>query len=223
VVSSAVHSVNIGIPRPIRAKSGVTGIDKRPVQGPVAVTVPEAGGSGLAGDSICDIENHGGPGQAVYAFARDDLDWWQDRLGRSLPDGCFGENLTTVGIDVTTARLGETWRVGDDVVLAITGPRIPCSTFAAWMGSRGWLKDFVARGRPGAYLRVVKAGTVRPGDTITVERRPDHDVDVGLCFRALTGRRELLPRLLAAGEHLDAALRDIVVAGRGFDDDSDGE
>jgi MOSC domain-containing protein YiiM len=83
------------------------------------------------------------------------------------------------------------------------------------------LKNFIARGRPGAYLRVVKAGTARHGDAITVECRPDHDV--GLCFRALTGRRELLPRLLAAGEHLDAALRDIVVAGRGFDYDLDGE
>jgi MOSC domain-containing protein YiiM len=205
----------------VGAKAGRTGIDKRPVAGPIRVDTPAAGRSGLEGDSICDAANHGGPAQAVYAFAREDLDWWQERLGRRLPNGTFGENLTTTGLDVTRARLGERWKIGDDLTLAVTGPRIPCATFAVWMNTRGWLKTFTDRAHPGAYLRVVRAGQVGEGDEIEVVSRPDHDVDVGLSFRALTTSRELLPRLLEAGEYLEPELRDLALAGRGVDLDDD--
>lgn len=218
---SYLASVNAGVARPLRTKSGLTGIDKRPVAGPVGVSAPEPGHSGVECDSICDTRNHGGPGQAVYAFAREDLDWWAERLGRALPNGTFGENLTTVGIDVTGARLGEQWRVGERAILAVTGPRIPCSTFAAWMDTRGWLKAFTARARPGAYLRVVSPGHVQERDPIEVVHRPRHDVDVGLCFRALTRERALLPRLLEAGGDLEPELRALASAGRRFDIDED--
>lgn len=218
-----VASVNVGVPRAVRAKSGLSGIDKRSVAGPVRVTVPEAGRSGLRGDSICDTKNHGGPSQAVYAYAREDLDAWQACLGRALPDGAFGENLTTIGVDVTSARLGERWQVGGEVVLEVTGPRIPCATFAVWMRERGWLKAFTDRARPGAYLRVLVPGEIREGDPIEVLHRPDHDVGVGLCFRALTRERELLPRLLGAGDDLEPELRALALEGRGLDLDVEPE
>ena len=215
--SGRVSSVNVGMPASVRATSGLSGIDKRPVAGPVRVTVPAPGCSGLDGDSIGDPANHGGPGQAVYAFAREDLDWWQDRLGRSLPNGTFGENLTTSGLDLTSARLGERWRVGEDLVLAVTGPRIPCATFAVWIRERGWLKSFTDRACPGAYLRVLTPGRVREGDPIRVVHRPIHEVDVGLTFRALTRAPELLPRLLDAGDDLEPELRALARAGRGYE------
>lgn len=207
-------SVNVGAPRAVRRTSGLSGIDKRPVAGPARVTSPDAGHSGVDGDPIFDTASHGGPSQAVYAFAREDLDWWEGRLGRALPNGTFGENLTTIGVDITSALLGERWQVGPDVVLAVTSPRTPCATFAVWMNEQGWLKAFTARGRPGAYLRVLAPGEVREGDAIEILHRPDHDVDVGLCFRALTRERELLPRLLAAGECLEPDLRDLALAGQ---------
>ena len=133
----------------------------------------------------------------------------------------FGENLTTIGLDITEARLGEQWSVGNDLVLAVTGPRIPCSTFAVWMGTGGWLNAFTARARPGAYLRVVTPGEARAGDAIEVVHRPTHPVDVGFAFRAFTRERVLLPRVLAAGEDLDPELRDLALAGRGFDLDDE--
>lgn len=77
-------------------------------------------------------------------------------------------------------------------------PRIPCGTFANWMAERGWIKRFTARAVPGAYLRVTTPGTIAAGQPITVLSRPDHDVTVGLTFRALTTEPELLPALLAA-------------------------
>lgn len=193
------------------AEIGHTGIGKRPVRGPVPVREPGPrgeGGSGLVGDHISDLRHHGGTDQAVYAYAREDLDRWAAELGRELPPGVFGENLTTVGVDVTGARVGERWRVGG-VLLEVTSPRTPCRTFAGAMGQRGWVRTFTRRAAPGAYLRVVEPGEVGAGDEITVVARPEHDVTVGLVFRALTLEPELLPRLLVA-DALPAALRDRV-------------
>ena len=191
-----VRTVNVGKSFPIEAKAGGrSAIDKRPVDGPVAVTAPGPGGSGLAGDEICDVKDHGGPDQAVYAYAREDLDRWAAELGRPLTDGRFGENLTTTGIDVTAAEIGEVWRVGDELVLQVTTPRVPCRTFAVWLDEQGWTKTFTQRALPGAYLRVLHPGTVRAGDPIVVERRPGHGITIGLAFRATTLEPELLPRL----------------------------
>ena len=213
-------SVNLAVPRANGTKQvGITGIDKRPAAGPVLVRAPGpkgAGlGSGLAGDQVFDIAHHGGDDQAVYAYAREDLDAWAAELGRTLPGGVFGENLTTAGVDVTGALIGERWRVGDEVELEVAVPRIPCGTFAAWMAQGtadrpagpGWIKRFTARAVPGAYLRVLVPGQVSAGDPITIVSRPDHDVTIGVTFRALTLESELLPRLRTV-EALPAEVRE---------------
>ncbi|KAB2974310.1 MOSC domain-containing protein [Streptomyces sp. SS1-1] len=184
---------------------GVTGIDKRPVEGPVRVTAPGpkgVGGSGLAGDAVCSKQHHGGDDQAVYAVAREDLDAWERELGRPLRDGVFGENLTTSGVDVSGALIGERWRVGPDLLLEVTSGRIPCRTFQGHLGERQWVRRFTAQAAPGAYLRVIEPGEIRAGDAIEVVRRPDHEVTVAFQFRAVTTERSLLPRLLAAAEWL---------------------
>jgi MOSC domain-containing protein YiiM len=202
---SAVLSVNVArvMPNPYKQTS-MTGIDKRPVLGPVHVRAPgtKAGGagSGLEGDTIGDRAHHGGDDQAVYAYAREDLDHWQRMLGRDLVSGSFGENLTTQGIDVNAALIGERWRVGERVELQITDPRIPCSTFRGWIAERGWLRTFTDAAIPGSYLRVLTPGDISAGDPIVVSHRPDHDVTVALVFRAFTREPELLASILAAGD-----------------------
>ena len=190
---SVLLSANVGIGRPlrIRGRDRHSAIDKRPVGGPVEVRR-----LGLDGDVQVERRHHGGPDQAVYAYAAADLEVWAARLGRTLPPGSFGENLTLSGLDVTQARIGERWRIGT-VLLEIGDVRTPCHTFQAWLGEPGWIKRFRAEGRPGAYLRVLEEGTLQAGDPIEVVERRDHDLTVGLMFRALTSERELLPRLLA--------------------------
>ncbi len=174
----------------IGGKPGRSAIDKRPADGPVAVQL-----IGLDGDEQADEENHGGHDQALYAYAREDLDWWTERLGRELPDGTFGENLTTAGIDVSAALIGETWRVGSALV-QVTAPRIPCVTFKSWLDEPNWVKRFADAGRPGAYLRVLLEGNVQAGDDLTVLSRPDQPVTVAESMRAFYGDREIMSRLL---------------------------
>lgn len=203
-------SVNLGRPRLVpytNQPDGLTGIDKRPADGPVRVAAPGprgVGASGLAGDTVCDTRYHGGDDQAVYAFAREDLDEWEHELGRSLANGCFGENLTTDGLDVSGALIGERWRIGSEVVLEVTSSRIPCNTFQGHLGERGWVKRFTQKGATGAYLRVIEPGEVQVGDPVEIVHRPDHGVTAAMQFRAVTTERELLPRLLAAGGALHA-------------------
>ena len=201
---AAILTVNLAVPQPNPDKDKLTtGIDKRPTSEPVPVRAPgpmHGGlGSGLVGDTIGDQQFHGGDDQAVYAYAREDLDEWQARLDRSLANGSFGENLTTAGLAVNDARIGERWQIGDDgPLLEVSRPRIPCRTFAAWLEIGGWVKTFTAQAVPGAYLRVVTPGTLRAGASIEVVSRPAHDVTVALVFRALTLEPELLPSLLPA-------------------------
>jgi len=208
-----ILTVNVGRPRPNPWKPiNLTGIDKHPVDGPVAVLLTPAKGTGavgLAGDRVYDVKNHGGTDQAVYAYAREDLDFWAAELGRELANGVFGENLTTAGIDVNGALIGERWRVGPDVVLEVSCPRIPCGTFQGWLEQQRWIKRFTAAARTGTYLRVIEPGDIRAGDPVAIEHRPDHDVTVALTFRALTTEPELLDRLTLA-EALPQEVKDEV-------------
>ncbi|WP_052489036.1 MOSC domain-containing protein [Streptomyces sp. 150FB] len=205
-------TVNVGRPTAVEytdSPGGTTGIGKRPAEGAVRVTDPGPRGegatdSGLAGDTVCDTRFHGGSDQAVYAYAREDLDFWERELGRPLPNGAFGENLTTSGIDLIGAKIGERWRIGGELVLETTSGRVPCRTFQGHLGEQGWIRRFTRQATTGAYLRVITPGEIRAGDPIEVVHRPDHEVTVGMVFRAVTVERELLPRILAADKALNA-------------------
>jgi MOSC domain-containing protein YiiM len=190
-----IVSVNVGrvTVRPT-SKLGRTGIDKRPVAGPV-----HAGPLGLAGDEVADADHHGGVDQAVYAYAREDLARWEVEFGHPLRPGQFGENLTTSGIDLYEAVVGERWRVGA-VEFEVSCPRVPCMTFQDFLGEPHWVKRFTQDGRVGTYLRVLRSGDLTAGQEIEVIHRPDHGVTVGLTFAARALRPELLPRLLSAPE-----------------------
>ncbi len=194
-----VTHCNVATPRPKLVGNRVieTAIDKRPVDGAVEVDL-----TGFRSDRVGNPRVHGGIDRALYAFAGEDYDRWADELGRELRPGMFGENLTTRGLDVNAALIGERWCIGT-VTVAVSGPRIPCATFAAQMGVQGWPRRFGERDRPGAYLRVLEPGTVRAGDEITVVDRPAHGVTVADVHRTVrrdrhdAGRLVDLPDLLS--------------------------
>lgn len=196
--------VNIGRaqPVPIGDRMEPTAIIKSPVDGPVTLADDH-----VAGDVQADRRHHGGRDQAVYAYDRDSYDAWEAELGRDLPNGFFGENLTLAGIDVDTARLGEQWRIGDDVVLAVTSPRIPCWKLGWRMQDPSFVGTFLHGDRSGAYLRIVTAGAVAAGDVVEVVARPDHDVTVTDVL-ALWRGEDVGAHVLTAGDHLGVEARD---------------
>lgn len=194
-MTARIEAVCVSGPRPIRLpRAGDTSsaIDKRPVSGRVAVHP-----LGLDGDVQVNRTWHGGEGQALYAYAQEDADWWAAELERDLPAGRFGENLRTSGIDLTGALLGERWRIGG-VLVEVTAPRTPCAKLQAHWGVPRLIKRFTERGASGAYLRVLETGDLAAGDVIEVVERPDHDVTIGMTFRAFTTERHLLADLAPA-------------------------
>jgi MOSC domain-containing protein YiiM len=189
---TAVCVVQAILPNPGETPD-VTAIDKRPREGRL-----EVGPLGFVLDTQVDRRYHGGPEQAVYAYADEDAEYWAGELDREITPGLFGENLRLSGIDVSGAEIGERWRVGDGpdaVELEVTMPRTPCMTFQKRMALRGWIKRFTRAGLLGAYLRVVTPGTVGAGDRVTVVHRPGHGVRLNHVYPA---RVEALRALLAA-------------------------
>ncbi|HWI34089.1 MAG TPA: MOSC domain-containing protein, partial [Lapillicoccus sp.] len=186
-----------------------TAIDKRPVAGTVHV-----GPLGLAGDEQVD-RNHGGPDRAVYVYADEDAAWWSERLEREIPPGLFGENLRTTGLDVTGARVGEQWRVGDEVVLEVRRIRTPCENLALRMGIEGFHLEFLKSGRVGAMCRVVVQGEVRAEDRVRRVVRPAHHVTIGRLARD-SATPEQMKELLDSGLSLAPGVRSKAqrVAGR---------
>ena len=194
-MSAHVVSLNVmhAIIPDVGGEVGVTAIDKRPVSDSREVTT-----AGVAGDKRADIPNHGMPEQAVYAYAIEDYQWWEAELGVNISAGKFGENLTTAGIDVTNAVIGQTWRIGT-TLLQVTGPRIPCGTFARRMDIDKWVKRFMAEGMPGTYFQVLEPGTITAGDEIEIVATPEHGVTVCDVYQLVAGDRDAdrLARVIA--------------------------
>ncbi|HSJ45501.1 MAG TPA: MOSC domain-containing protein [Euzebyales bacterium] len=157
-----VTHVNVATPRPKMVGNRVVGtaIDKHPVDGRV-----EVGMEGLVTDQVGDARHHGGNEQALYAFAGEDYDHWEHELGRELRPGLFGENLTTRGIDVNAVLIGERGRIGT-VRVEVSGPRIPCATFAVSGGGEGLAPEVR---RPRSHRRL----PARAGGRRDRSRRPD--------------------------------------------------
>jgi MOSC domain-containing protein YiiM len=192
-----VISVNVGTPQQLSVRRGrpmMSAIVKAPVAGRVRVE-----GINVVGDAQADMRVHGGPNKAVYAYAREDSDWWQERLGREIPDAMFGENLTTEGVDVTNALIGERWRIGT-AEFEVCQPRLPCSKLGLRFGDLKMVKAFGEASRPGAYLRIITEGEIGAGDELEITHRPDHDITVALVSDAVLLDESLLPRALSAPE-----------------------
>ena len=173
---------------------GRTGIDKRGVLGRVAFAHEQ-----VANDVIIDRNAHGGYDQAVYAYAREDADWWEREIGISIDNGRFGENLTTQGIDVNAALIGERWQIGS-AILEVSQPRIPCRVFAGFWQRPTLIKEFMAAGRPGAYLRIIQEGEIGAGDTIEVIHIPKHAITIADLYAAKNGERSKIQEISMVSE-----------------------
>ncbi|MET0910755.1 MAG: MOSC domain-containing protein [Ilumatobacteraceae bacterium] len=202
-MTARIVSVNIGAVREVSylGRTETTAIFKEPTLDVVTVTTAAFGD-----DRQADLRVHGGPDRVAYAYAAEDLAWWAGELEREVPPGSMGENLTTSGIDITNAVIGEQWQAGT-VTFEVAGLRTPCFKLGIRMGIARFSTRFAAAGRPGAYLRVTKPGAVAVGDTIEIVNRPAHGVTMATLADAYHRDPSLAARLLDAPE-LDDGWRD---------------
>jgi MOSC domain-containing protein YiiM len=199
-------SVNAGTPRQLATRRGrpmLSAIVKEPVEGRVRVE-----GVNLAGDDQADRTVHGGPDKAVYAYAREDIDWWEDVTGAELPNGMFGENLTTSGVDVSGSIIGERWQIGS-VVLEVCQPRLPCSKLGIRFGDLRMVKAFAGASRPGAYMRIVTEGDLGVGDEVMIVARPEHGVTLAMSADAMLKDPSLAQKVLTAPQLSDELRREL--------------
>ena len=172
-------SVNVGQPVtiPWRGELLRTGIYKRPVAGRVRL-----GRHNLEGDGQADLQHHGGPQQAVYAYPQEHYAWWAQQLGRDdLGPGQFGENLTISGLLEDEVCIGDVWRVGE-ALLQVSQPRIPCYKLAHRMGLPDFVKTFTQSERCGCYLRVLQTGLLGAGDCVALVERVAQPMSVRAIF-----------------------------------------
>jgi MOSC domain-containing protein YiiM len=199
---AVIVSVHVGRPRTLSTPrtAVTTAIWKNLVEGRVAVR-----GVNLVGDDQADRSVHGGPDKAVYAYALEEVRAWESELGRDLGEAALGQNLTTQGIDVSGALIGERWSIGS-TLLEIAQPRLPCFKLGLRVGTPGFVKQFAQASRPGAYLRIVEEGELGAGDPIKVVSRPDHGITSRLVFDAILRDPALRPSVVRAHQ-LPADLR----------------
>ena len=195
-----VLSVNVGGVREFEygGRPARSGIWKAPAVGRIA-----ARGVNLAGDDQADRQAHGGPDKALYAYAVEDARWWEQEIRRALAYGEFGENLTTEGIDVNGALVGERWQIGT-TVLEVSEPRIPCWRLGVRMNDKLFPLRFTEALRPGPYLRIVVEGDVGAGDEIWAVERPNHDLTIRDVFRIYIRDRADVERLLTVPQMSDS-------------------
>jgi len=122
----------------------------------------------LEGDAQADLEVHGGPDKAVYAYPSEHLPAWSAELGQELGPAPFGENLSTAGATEDDVCIGDRWYWGD-AVLEVCQPRYPCFKLSMHRG-RGDIGRLLRQtGRSGWYLRVLEPGRVPVAGPVRVE------------------------------------------------------
>jgi MOSC domain-containing protein YiiM len=192
-----IASVNVSLPRRVIAmgRRVETAIYKEPVEGPVTLRTLN-----LDGDRQADLRVHGGPNKAVYAYALDHYAYWREELpAMILPYGMFGENLTADWPPEEAVNVGDRFRAGSIEVMA-TEPRLPCYKLGLKFGRRDIIKRFLASGRTGFYLSVIREGSVQAGDTVEVVARDSHGLtiaDITRLYAHDKHNRDLLRRAAA--------------------------
>jgi MOSC domain-containing protein YiiM len=193
-----IVSVNVGTPRNIEWRGDIvmTSIFKEPVEGPVTVRRVN-----LDGDEQSDLSVHGGPNKAVYAYLAEHYDFWRGELpDAELGWGSFGENLTVSGLpDEDAIFVGDRLRAGS-ALFAVTQPRLPCFKLSVRFGRPDMVKRFLASGRTGFYLSVVKEGVVAAGDEIEIVSRDPDRVSVADITRLYAHDRADLETMRRAAE-----------------------
>ena len=133
---------------------------------------------GIEGDVQGHPQIHGGPRQALLLICAEVIDRLKEE-GFPLFYGALGENITTRGLDHRDFRIGQQFRIGAELWIEVTKVRGPCNQLDGYgMGTiqKAIYDKQVKAGdvtsphwaMSGVYASIVRPGTIRPGDAITL-------------------------------------------------------
>jgi MOSC domain-containing protein YiiM len=149
-------SVNVALPRAAGERNGEPFESAFRKQKVTAATI-EVGKTNLAGDAQANLEKHGGPERAVYAYPTDNWPWWEKEHRFACAPGTFGENLTVAGADESAIAIGDRFSWGE-AVLEVSQPRLPCHKFQRFSGREDASALMTLSGRCGWLFRVLATG-----------------------------------------------------------------
>lgn len=199
-VQGEIISINVGLSREFdyNGSTEKSAIWKDPINGEVY-----AKGINLDGDEQADRKAHGGYDKAVYAYAMEDITWWEKKLHRKITPGMFGENLTLSSVQTNSALIGEKWKVGE-TILEVSEPRIPCWRLGVKFDDENFPKVFTKALRPGTYLRIIEEGALNVGDKIEIISKPSHSLSIRDVFEIYSKKQKHAVKILQASEISDA-------------------
>lgn len=174
-----VISTNIAKPTTVlkNGKSVETGIYKTHVKDGITLGLTD-----VIGDSVMDRKHHGGKDKACYIYSADHYPFWQEKF----PDlywthGMFGENLTVEGLDETKINIGDTYEVGS-AIIQVSEPRRPCSILGIRFGTQAIVKEFYHQPFPGIYVRVLKEGKIKKGDSFKLIKKEKNSISISAVY-----------------------------------------
>jgi MOSC domain-containing protein YiiM len=182
-----IISTNIAKPATIQinGKNEITGIYKKPTNQPIYLEKEQ-----VKDDEISNRKVHGGEFKACYLFSANYYSYWKNLYPHLEWDwGMLGENLTVEGLEESQLFIGDIYKVGT-ALIQITQPREPCNTFAAKMGSKDILKQFIAHGHPGTYVRVLEEGYVSVNDTFKLVKQAENSLTIAQFFELLFSKEK---------------------------------
>lgn len=177
-----IVSTNLSKPKTVfwKGKPVQTGIFKEPVDVPI-----ELGEHDVIGDSVIDRKYHGGKYQACYLYSADHYDFWKKEFpSTNMPYGMFGENITVEGLDEKDLFIGAKYQLGTAVV-QVSQPREPCFKLGIRFGDQTVLKKMINSGYCGTYVKVLKPGKVRTGDSFELIENQTEGLSIAEVFNMI--------------------------------------
>ncbi len=182
-----IIATNIGKPTTFlwNGKEEQTGIFKYPVAGPLFL-----GAMDVTNDTLINRVNHGGINKACYLFSKEEYPYWKALYPDLQWDwGMFGENLTVAGLDDAQMRIGDIYKIGTALV-QVSQPREPCYKLGIRFGDQEILRQYIKRGHPGTYVRILEEGYVKTGDEFELVQESENPLTTKQFFDFLNSPKK---------------------------------
>lgn len=173
-MSATVLSIQVGLPKEFlhqgKADNAETtwssGIYKDTIEGPLFVD-----SEGVAGDGQADLKHHGGPDRRLLIFSKGHYPYFEEFIGKEIPHGGFGENLTVDNFNEDEVCIGDTYRIGG-AVIEVSQPRLPCFKLGRRLDAPEIVSEVLDQRKGGIYARILEPGEIHSGDSIELISRP---------------------------------------------------